>query len=176
MAVKFDFKMDGLKELDEALGQFTKATGKNVLGRALKNAAEPVRKAAVAKAPRASGALQESIQTRIRRNLRNKNMVLAVIGPVVGEYRQLATPVAYSDKGIRKGKMRTYAIGSTPGVYGMFTEFGTIDTPAQPFMRPAWEQERDNARDMIADELRKEIDKAAARAERKAARLAAKKG
>ena len=167
-------KLEGLRELEDSLKQFSRSTGKNVLGRALAKAAEPIRAAAEAKAPKDTGALQMSIKTKIRRNLRNKGMVLAVIGPEMGAYRQLQNPVAYAAKGVRAGKSRTYQVGSTPGVYGNWIEFGTSDTPAQPFMRPAWEAHKDGALDIMKTELAVEIDKAAARAAKKAARLAAK--
>lgn len=166
-------KIEGFRELEDSLKQFSRSTGKNVLGRALAKAAEPVRAAAEAKAPKDTGALQLSIKTIIRRNLRNKGMVLAVIGPQMGAYRTLTNPTPYV-RGVKRGTMRTYQIGSSPGVYGNWVEFGTSDTPAQPFMRPAWEAHKDGALEIMKTELAVEIDKAAARAARKAAKLAAR--
>src|SRR5690606_8675852 len=53
-------------------------------------------------------------------------------------------------------------------------EFGSSQHPAQPFMRPSWDQNKDAVLDGIADDLWKEIDKAAQRLARKAARAALK--
>ena len=57
---------------------------------------------------------------------------------------------------------------------GIWQEFGTVNQPPQPFMRPAWDGGKDALLDGIADDLWAEISKAAARQAKKAARLAAK--
>lgn len=44
----------------------------------------------------------------------------------------------------------------------------------QPFMRPAWDEKKDEVLELIRTELGDEITKAAARLAKKAARLAAK--
>jgi len=50
--------------------------------------------------------------------------------------------------------------------YWKFQEFGTAKMPAQPFMRPAFESEKENAVDEIGAELDKRIQKEAADAAR----------
>ena len=55
---------------------------------------------------------------------------------------------------------------------GFFQEFGTVEHAAQPFMRPAWEGNKDAALEIIKRDLGGEIEKAAARLARKAAKLA----
>lgn len=172
---KQTLKIEGLKELEQALMELPKATGRNVVARALTKAGKPIVDAAKAKAPEDTGALRQSIQIIVRKRMRNPSLVYAVIGPAMGEYRQLKTPVAYV-RGWRAnaGVKRTYQVGGTPGVYGLFVEFGTIDTPAHPFMRPAWQANGGVALEIIQTELANEIEKARARLARKATRLAAK--
>jgi HK97 gp10 family phage protein len=49
-------------------------------------------------------------------------------------------------------------------------EFGTERMQANPFMRPAWDQEKDGALQIIRDELGNEIASAAARLAKKKAK------
>lgn len=61
MAGKVRVKVEGLKELDEALGELSKATARNTMRKALINAAEPMRAAAERNAPELTGKLKRSI-------------------------------------------------------------------------------------------------------------------
>lgn len=158
MAIASKVKITGLKELQKALKAMPEAGKKAVLSRALSKAAKPVETHAELNAPWLTGDLAISVQTVIRDNLRNKDAVLAVIGPAMTQYRQLKTPVPG-----RRGKSRTYQIGGTPGVYGYFVEFGTSDTPARPFMRPAFEGNKGQALGIIKSELTAEVSKVAAK-------------
>lgn len=54
--------------------------------------------------------------------------------------------------------------------YATHVEFGTIDTPAQPYMRPAWDAGKDQALRTVVETLTVEIRRAADRAARKLAR------
>lgn len=162
MAFKVTAKVSGLKELQKALKAMPEAAKKPILSRALTKAAKPIETEGEMKAPWLTGDLAISVQTVIRDNLRNKDAVLAVIGPAMTEYRQLKKPVPYV-KGPKRGKMRTNQVGGTPGVYGYFVEFGTGDTPAQPFMRPAFEGNKGKALGIIKSELTAEVSKVAAK-------------
>lgn len=44
--------------------------------------------------------------------------------------------------------------------YGLFQEFGTAHHAAQPFMRPAFEQSKEQALIEMTDSLRRRIDRA----------------
>lgn len=71
MSVKV--RIDGLKELDAALGELGKSTGKNVLRRVLRGAAEPMAEQIRATAPvdpDGGGQLRDSagVGTRLSRN------------------------------------------------------------------------------------------------------------
>lgn len=139
-------KVEGLRELEAALSQLPKATAKATLRRTLKAAAEPTRAAAQAKAPRETGRLQTSIivgtklTRRQRQQAKREGTFFSEIH--VGTANQAAVP----------------------------QEFGTVNHPAQPFMRPAWDVTQDQALEIIKDQLGNEIEKSAARLARKAAR------
>lgn len=57
--------------------------------------------------------------------------------------------------------------------YATFVEFGTIDTAADPFMRPAWDSEAQRALDYVQDNLWAEVSAAAERLARKTAKAKA---
>ena len=145
------FKIEGLKELEEALQELPKATGKNVLKRALMDAGQPVLDAARSAAPQLSGALQRShtVGTKLTRSQKKEN-----------------TP---------ESTVEVY-VGPSGLVQAITQEFGTRVAPAQPFMRPAWDANKVRALLMVRDSLADEIEKARARLARKAARLLAKTG
>lgn len=145
----FKVKLEGLKELEAALGQLPKATGRNVLRRVLKEAGEPIAQAARAKAPRETGNLIESIDVGTRLTRRQ-----------TGQHKKQSTVEMH--------------VGSGPNPQSITQEFGTFKEPAQPFMRPAWDSQKRAALDIIYNLLWPEIERAATRHANKLARKAAK--
>lgn len=141
-------KVEWLIGSDKALAEVgTKATQKNILVRTLKKAAKPIDDQASAMAPIDTGKLQISVitGTQLTRNQRGtayKNGKLGVAEVHVG----------------------------TAMSRGLFQEFGTYKMPAHPFMRPAWEANKNRAQEIIGTELWVEIRKSAERAARKAAK------
>lgn len=140
-----DFKIEGLRELDQALGELPKATARNTLQRVLKKRAEPVRDAWQAKAPRRTGQLEHSI----------------IIGP-----GSKLTPRQRRDAK-KDGKHFAEIHVGTSDPAGQQQEFGNINHPAQPSGRPAWEQTQQGVVDGIGEDFRVEIEKAAARRAKK---------
>jgi HK97 gp10 family phage protein len=145
-------RLEGFRELERALNELPKSTGKNVLRRVAKGALQPIAEKAKSLAPKESGDLAGSIMvserrtkrvTRVNRFDRNTGIEMAM-GPVSG------------------GGVLNYAT---------FAEFGTIDTTAKPFMRPAWHGGKDDALDYVKANLGREIERAAARLAKKTARL-----
>ncbi len=151
-------RIDGLRELEAALANLPKATGKNVLRRVLKKASAGTVADAQANAPRDTGGLSQSIIIGARLN---------------GRQTSLNRKEAGSRSAVEMFIGPSYAKGKG-GRHGHLLEFGTVKMPAQPFMRPAWDANKDAALRSISDDLGSEIEKAAARQARKAARLAAK--
>jgi HK97 gp10 family phage protein len=143
------FRIEGLSEMDAALGELKKATAKGVLRRVGKAALVPMADAAEANAPVLTGHLRDTItvgtkltsrQSRLAKKAEDKDFVTVYMGP----NDQAAVP----------------------------QEVGTVDEPAQPFMRPAFEQEARPTIDRVANLMRPEIDKTVARARARALKKA----
>ena len=145
MAKGFTVKIEGLKEIDEALGQLGKATGRNVMRRVALKRLEPMADAMRAKAPVDQTHLRDSITVTTKNPKRNRKRseVEAHAGP-----------------------------GRHPQAH--LQEFGTQHHGPQPFARPAWDGGKDALLDGIREDFWDEISKAAARQAKKTARLAAK--
>ena len=133
--------LTGFKELERALAELPKATGKNVLRRIAKGALEPMADRAAANAPTDEGKLAFSIS--------------------VGEKRTRRVRTGFNK---RTGIEMAMGPGNTMGgvlQYAAFVEFGTVDTPPQPYMRPAFISGSERALDYIKDELGEAIATAA---------------
>lgn len=149
---KQSFKIEGLKELDEALTELPKAIARNVLMRALKKAGQPIAAAGEANAPKLTGKLAASytVSTKLSRRQRKLNP---------------------------KESMVEVYVGPTPAAKSVQTEFGNAHQAPEPHLRPAWDANNQGALTSIRDDLEQEIEKARARlarkAEREARRLAA---
>lgn len=144
--MKVTVKMEGLRELDYALGELPKTTGKATLRRVLKKAAEPLRRHAEQLAPRLSGALATSI--------------------VVGT--KLTRRQARIARKAPKSTVEMFVGPNNPAAVPQ--EFGTHDQRAQPYMRPAWDAEQNGVLVEISTELGGEIEKSAVRLAKKRAR------
>ena len=143
-------KVEGLRELDRALGQLPKSTGKAVLRRTLTKAGQPIADAAEAKVPVLTGALQISIGVGTKLTRRQSKL-----------HRKLFK----SDKASAE-----VFVGAGGLAQATQVEFGNEHQAAEPYMRPAWDGNKDKALDIIATELGAEIMKAAQRLAKKAAR------
>ncbi|AZB56549.1 HK97 gp10 family phage protein [Cereibacter sphaeroides] len=152
--------VSGLRELEAQLANLSRAAGKGALRRALHRAAKPLAELAASKAPERSGALKGSIivgaklngrQTRLHRRLfrDDRAAVELFVGP-------------------------SYLRGDG-GRHGHLVEFGTLHMAAQPFLRPAWDQDREALLERLRADLWQQVSKAVARAEKRAARAAAKR-
>lgn len=139
-------KVEGFKELAAALEELPKATARNTLNRALKKVAEPVRERWESSAPRRTGALAESV--------------------VVG--KQLTRRQKADAK--KDGKYFAEIHIGTSHRAAIPQEYGTIDHPAQPSGRPAWDAEQDGVLHGLKKELWTEIEKSALRRARKLAK------
>lgn len=138
-------KVEGLKELEAALGQFT-PTKRRAIGRvALQNAGEITAKAARALVPVDSGGLRESID-------------------VSGTLSK-----AQKSQHSKQADIERF-IGPDSRPQGHLREFGGDGNPPQPFMRPAWDATKDRVLERIGDELIVGIEKAVQSVARRAAR------
>lgn len=175
--MKTTVKIEGLSELDAALGALPKATARNVLKRALKKAGEPIAAEARRLAPVDEGHLRDSIVVSPR--LKNRAGLAEFSAALRSGASKEAATRALRDARRAAAGSKSFAetyVGAGPLPQAHLVEFGTVNMAAQPFLRPAFDREKAGAARAIRDELADAIEKAAARLERKAARLAAKGG
>ena len=154
-------RLEGFKELERELDNLSKAAGKGALRRALFKAAQPTAELAQSKAPRLTGRLQQSIVIGAKLNKRQSKLHRSMFRDDRSSVELFVGP--------------SYLMGDG-GRHGHLVEFGTRKMAAQPFMRPAWDQDQKAMLERLKENLWGEISKAIARAERRAARLAAQQG
>jgi HK97 gp10 family phage protein len=147
-------RVDGLKELDQVLGNLTKATAGNVLLRALKKSTETLKLTVERFAPddprTGAGDLKSSITIEKVKAKGSGNLIRAV---------RVAPAIKFERTSKGKPGGRWYAAQAL--------EFGWGDMPLVPYMRPAFDHEKMNVIVDFKRELKVEIDKAVARAARR---------
>jgi HK97 gp10 family phage protein len=156
MTVTVDLK--GFRELEAKLRALADSKEVKRAGReALRKAAEPIRDQAKALAPKDIHNLEKSIKTAATRGLKGD-----AAGVTIGIDRNVDPPV-YRGRKRGKGSYRD------PGVAGnaVIQEFGSERMAANPFMRPAWDAEKDATPRRIADALGTAIERAARRIARR---------
>ncbi len=146
--MKTTFKVEGLADLDRQLGNLSASAGKGVLRRTGRKGLGPFDAAWRAKAPKDSGDLAESggVGSKLTRSVRK------------------ATE--------RENSVEVFA-GPGANPQGWQQEVGNHQHAAQPFVRPAWDETKDQALQIVRTELWNEIAKAAKRQARKEAKAAA---
>lgn len=130
----------GLKQLDKALKELPKATQKSVLRTAARRALKPIMQDARSRVHVDKGDLRDSIIISTKaRNARTR-------------------------RSLGRSGVRVWVGPSWPqGAHGHLEEFGTVKTPAHPFMRPSW----DRGKDKVLDDFVKEISKGLIRTARR---------
>lgn len=180
MAKAVSVRVDGLKELDAALGELSKSAARGALRRALIKAAEPMRAAAERNAPVDTGALKRSIIVTSRIDNRAGKAEYAAVMRGGGSKAQAVGALrdARRAKGIGESFAEAFMGpakgGKRDAIKAMVQEFGSRKQGAQSYMRPAFDSEAQNVIDGIKDELSAEIDKTVRRARARAARKAAR--
>lgn len=199
--MKQRMRVEGLKDLDKALGQLSKATARNVLNRVLKAGSEPIASAAGDKAPGDIGAdivvvtgtqagkkeyheaikagLDKAAATKALRDARraaNKagegRFAQALIGPSAKHpqarwVEEGTGPHKILPKKSNKSQRLSFTVG------GRRVRPQAVDHPGakpNPFMRPAFEENKGEALEIIRSELGTQIAKAVARQARRRAK------
>jgi HK97 gp10 family phage protein len=176
MARNSFMRLEGARELEAALMELPKATGKNTLRRAIKNALAPITAEAQLLAPFRTGLLRRSI-TETRVTFSSGSAGKRAFAEALKKGATRAEAGAAAREANTGGSDVTSALamtGSGLAPHAHLQEFGTVNHPPKPFMRPAWDGRKRGAAEAIRDELKSEIEKAAKRIARKAAREAAK--
>jgi len=140
-------KVDGLREIMNALHELPRATSKNVARRVMKARAVPIAEAARRLVPVGSGSLKKSIKVSTKLTKRQRSQ-------------------------FRKDSPNDVVVFVGPGAHPQahMQEFGTWSNRAQPYMRPAWAATWRPYLDGVGADMWVEIERAAARIARKAAR------
>lgn len=163
-------KIEGLKELERALAQLPKATGKSVLRRVLKKRAEPVAEAMRAAAPVDDEHMKKSIIVSTKRPVGHKSDAARAFATAGGGAAGRAAA-----KAAGSGPVEVF-VGPGRHPQAIFQEFGTSHHDPQPFARPGWDQTKDGVLAGLKDDLWAEVKKSAARLAKKQAKAAAKGG
>lgn len=176
--MKTVLKIEGLRELDQALAELSRATARNVLRRVLLRAGEPIAEEARRLAPDDPATGAPDLRTSIAVSTKLRNPVgqaeFAAVMRSGGSTAEARTALRDAKREAGGGSFAEVYVGpGKGGGHGILQEFGTKHHAPQPFMRPAWDAKRDAALTVIKQELGDEINKAAARARRRAAKKAA---
>lgn len=141
-------KLEGFREMDAALAEFSKATAKNILRRTGREAMQPVADTMQAKAPKAHHDLEKAIG--------------------VGTKRAKGAKKHFPDSGVVEVYAGVKIVGGGMPPQAIQQEFGNENHGPQPYARPTWDEEQRPTFDRVKDALSGQIDKARGRAQRKA--------
>ena len=141
----------GAREMEAVLRQLPDYIAKNVLNKALRQAAEPILDEARALAPVG----QESKgRVRLRTSKRGK-VSISNYGKLKLNLRIATVPAN------RTPHSATVVVTVGKAFWGMFVEFGTRLMSAKPFLRPAFEAKKMESLNRLGKSLGDEIEKAA---------------
>lgn len=142
-------QIKGLRELGERMRSLSADMAGKVARQATAAGAGVARKNIKARAPVDTGNLQAAV---VMKRVRDTNLTEEYVVAV------------------RKGKTRDAKAGKAgtgrkgkDAFYAGFNEFGTVKMPAQPFVRPGFEESVKPAADAIAKRLKQRLDKAGAK-------------
>lgn len=127
--------IEGAKELEKKLLSFEPKLGKKIIRQALRSGAKLILAEAKANVPVDTGALRDSLKVRAMRKRKHRYGVMV-----------------QTSEGWFKGEQ----------FYGAFVEFGTDKMAAQPFVRPAFDSEKEAAEKTIVDGIRQGIEQVGA--------------
>ena len=158
--------LDALKALPPAVASKNGGPARVALARG----AKVIRDEARTRAPKDTGAMAANIvmkrDTQPQRSGVNERYTVGVRGGSQSTFSN-------TKRNRRKGVVGQKYEKQSSTFYWRFIEFGTERQPAQPFLRPAFETQKENALAVITDTLAKGIHNAARKIER-AAKKAAK--
>ena len=128
-------EITGLDELEKMLKELAPKAAKTALRRAVREGMKIFQAAAEEKAPRDTGALADNINIK--------------------------TKAGGGDGDDTSGSIEAVAGPGKKQFYGLFQEYGTRFQKAQPFMTPAYEENKDAVLETFVSDLRDEIEKLA---------------
>lgn len=167
--MKSTVQLTGFKELEASLENIGGAVGKRLARAALKKAAEPMRDKAKSLAPVKTGKLRNSIIIGSKLGNRQKRDLRKLSKDQRAAIELFIGPSYLKGDGGRHGHLVEF--GTAPHINGgMFKGSKHPGSKPQPFMRPAWDAEKEPTVDRLRGLLWEQIEKRAKREARKAAR------
>lgn len=161
--------ISGFRELEKALAQLPKSIAKNVLKRTLLKAGEPIAEEARRLAPVDSGKLRDSIEVSTRvKNKVGRSEFAAAMRSGLGKTAAVAALRQARREASGQASFAEAFVGPARGrgviPYAHLVEFGgPRNKPPRPFMRSAWDGQKQQALTIIRRELGNEIISAARR-------------
>ncbi|SIO36501.1 phage protein, HK97 gp10 family [Rhodovulum sp. ES.010] len=162
-------KLSGFKELDRELGKLSKAVARGAGRRALVAAAEPMARLIRQLAPDNPATfnmdrdLRESIEVSARAKGADAGKAAFAAALSGGGSRGEAVAALKAARA-ESAFVEVYVGPRRQVFHGLFQEFGTVNHPPQPFMRPAWDQDKHAMLGRLRVELADEIGRALSRA------------
>lgn len=164
----FKFELTGMKELMDALEQLpTVAMQKGAIRNALKEAGKPIAEAAKENVPVRTGKLRDSIKvsTSLKATQRKGRFDRSSVTVYVGSSSPLAHLIEF---GTTKRELEDPRIVTIGGRTVKITNTGQVSP--RPFLRQAWDANKEKVIKIFGDAMWVQIQKAARRLAKKAAK------
>lgn len=136
-------KIEGLKGVEDALSQAGPKLAQRAMRKALKAGGDVFLERAKERAP----ILKKATPQRRPGELRDAIMEVVKLSP-----KQEAGTARV---GLKHDKEKG---SQSPGVYGLFVEFGSVHNTAHPYMRPGYDAGKQEAERVFTEEIRKGVD------------------
>lgn len=150
--MKVDIKVQGLKELGQQMDKLDKKVRNRIARAATAAGARHIRDTAKAMVPVDTGQLKQNIVVKKFRD-RQPDKTLYGIGLISKES-------TYGDTKTNRRKGRAgKSYWTDKAYYGHMVEFGTRKMPAQPFLRPALETQKEQTVAVVKKRLTEELVK-----------------
>lgn len=160
-------RIEGMKELEKTLREMATSTARRTVKRAMETALEPVASAAKAMAPKSDGSGKHMADgIAVGSKLTKRQAKEAKSGAVAQRH------IVQMYVGPRASHSHLIEFGTGPRHQKNGRFVGSM--PPSPFMRPAWDANREAVLASLTEAVRAEIAKTLARAAKAAAKRAAK--
>jgi HK97 gp10 family phage protein len=158
----YQFPIEGAKQLDKKLIALGPRIAKKVVRQAIRPAAKGIQRTAQANAPVDTGALKKSIKVRALKRSRTRIGITVATNSSDNLFKGKEFYGGLLEFGFRRGK-RTNAIKQAQKKGKVLESDNRPLVPPRPFMKPAFDSNRDRAGQMIVDNLRSGIEREASR-------------
>lgn len=170
--LKIKTKVEGLEALYKHMAGWKESHVRKVIRPAITKAGRLIAKTAKRLAPKETGLLRKSIASKVKTY--KSGSVVAIIGPRIGFKREVTLKRVFRIINGRtvffaKPKPEYLKMMRNPIPYAHLVEYGTSKTAAKPFMRPAWDQNKEQIKSLLQREIWNGIQKHLAAKSKKAA-------